>query len=57
MFGQADVVGFFGWVDNAVGTLFESCFELFIVSPQLSDCKSHNYQGNNVCWLRREFVC
>ena len=57
MFGQANVVCFFGWVDYAVGTLLERCFKLFVVSPPFSNNKSHCYQGNNVCRLRREFVC
>ena len=57
MFGQADVVGFFRRVDDAVGTLLECCFELFVVSTPISSSKSHSYQGNNVCRLRRELVC
>ena len=57
MFGQANVVGFSGWVDDAVGTLLERCFELFAVSLPFSNNQFHYYQGNNVGRLRREFVC
>lgn len=57
MFGQANVVGFFGWVDDTVGTLLECCFKLLVVSPPFIDSKSRYYQGNNVCRLRCEFVC
>lgn len=33
VFWEADVVGFFGGVDDAVGTLLQGVFELLIVSP------------------------
>ena len=57
MFGQVDVVGLFRWVDDSIGTLFECCFKLFVVSPPILDSRSHDYQGNNVCRLRGELVC
>ena len=54
--GEADVVGFFGWVDNAVGALLQRAFELRTVNLYSPHEKCGKYQGNDVCRLCCEFM-
>ena len=40
-----------------MSALLERRFELFEMSRRLIDGRYAAYQRNNVCWLRREFMC